>query len=340
MMKVFVTCLIIITAFFQQAFSQPLNFQEIGAIEDVTEEKMRFVNLRCHRPGESNVRCGEGGGWLNGEGGVNTPFLMEVIQPDSGRRYFHVSIGHPEYGFAQDTYILVGRTSGGVNNVYPGEYSQMPLSASRGDSSCSPTNGSGGFALSYCSASDPLGEHNGNDFGGSGSANPRAVRMRQVMGGTWDEASKTWSCEQGDANCQEFLKSDREQKPILTHVVRDHAQGFEAAWRFDMSNSDYATDAVAGVMTNTVQLDGVNGAAFDYENGAFDQKQSELTGGRYRFVGAWSGMGENASSEPYEYVGESDFKLDQEWSNFADPDQASYNSGTCHSSICPEQIFD
>ena len=340
MIKVLVISLVIIAAVFQHAFAQPLNFQQASAIEDVTEEGLRLVNIRCHRPGESDVRCGMAPGWTNGDTGGNTPFLMEVFRAEDGRRYFHVSIGHPEYGFAQDTYIQVGRTSGGINNARPGEWSGMPLSASLGDSSCHPTNGGGGFATSNCNASDPLGENRGNDFGGSGSANPRAVRMRQIIGGTWDETSKTWSCEQSDANCQEFLKSERELKPVLTHLVRDHDQGLEALWHFDMSNSDYATDTVAGVMINIVKMDGVNGAAFDYENGVFDQKESELTGGRYRFVGTWNGIGENASTEPYEYFGESNFKLDQEWSNFVDPDQASYNSGTCHPSICPEQTFD
>lgn len=320
---------------FSLDFQQARNNADDGVITNptsingVSDEILRMLNLSCNRPGEVDSACGYNSTYTAGDNGGNTPMLLEKFRADDGRVWFHISIGHPEYGFAQDVFIMRGRQAGGLNGTNPGEYKQTFYSMSRGDTSCAPTNGTGGFAIGNCNASDPLGTNNGNDFGGSGSANPSAIVMRQVIGGTWSETSKSWSCEASDAYCQEFIKSDMSLKPLIRQDLHDAARGFDAHWSFDMTNSNYLTDTVAGEMVNQVTItDPTAGATagagdFDFATHDYQKRVGELTGGRFTYIDPVLGIGEPVSSQPYQYW-DGHFELDQRWEDYAAPDQSGF----------------
>ncbi len=204
---------------------------------DATFGDHALIDARCNRPEGPNVGCS--GSWSNS--GDPTPFLQELIN-SGGQNYYHVIVGLPEDGFAQEIFI---KTSG--------SFEGGPSSASRGDGVCRYSTFQ--YSISECNISDPLGQTHDNVFTGNGSGDPRVVTMRQLMGGTWDNVTDTWSCAAGDTFCFEFTKNNYLLKPKVDMTIRDPADSMEAHFEFDMSNSDYTNDTVAGTMINTVQFD-------------------------------------------------------------------------------------
>ncbi len=262
------------------------------------------IDVRCNRPADGpNVGCS--GGWSNS--GDQTPFLQELyLDQASGEYYYHVIVGSPESGFAQETYTKAnGPTWEGGRG-----------SASLGDGNCRSNFFS--FNLSLCNLGDPLGVSHDNTFTGIGSGNPKAVLMRQVMGGTWDGATKSWSCQGADGYCLEFLKDAFLLKPKITQTVRDAATNMTGYFEFDMSNSDYDTGTIAGTMVNTLTFTDPDMAAIaNFDFATSNTNGSVLTGGRYIFTGTGP---TDATLEPYQYWGDV-FTLDTEWSIFRDASQ-------------------
>lgn len=262
------------------------------------------VDLSCSMPGQPNTGCA---GWGNSD---PTPFLMEYFEHE-GIPYYHLQIGLPGSGFAQEVFIKAGGEGYSEISSYLG-------SSSLGDGGCRLGNR---FSLALCSAGDPLGFMNDNDFTGNGTGNPTSVSMFQLLGGTWDDVSRTWSCAPGDATCISFLKDTEINKPQVQTTIRDFTQDFESHFEIDMRNSDYFTDGTAGqIVASTVVndpqfLEHAGAGDFDF---ATDTEFSEATGGRYIFTGT---QATSATLNPYAYVSGGDFALDQDWSIYYDPAQ-------------------
>ena len=275
-----------------------LNFQPL----DPTHGDNFYPDTRCNRPGESNLGCS--GSYSNI--GDPTSFLQELFE-FNGQWYYHVIVGTPESGFAQEFVMQANGPSweGGLG------------SASLGDGSCRlPVFGPGSWDITACNISDPLGESHDNVFTGIGSGNPKAIVMRSIIGGTWNSDTKTWSCEQSDEFCDEFLKSEFLQKPIINQTIHDN--NFTAAINIDMSNSTYDMNNLPAEVAITLELDEPS----DFSSGDFGEtdvipgfQNSSITAGRYIFSGSGP---TNASSEPYIYY-DGGFELDRDWSIFAPP---------------------
>lgn len=145
----------------------------------------------------------------------DTPLVYEVISVSSTEKYLHMVIGDPATGFAQDMYIR-GSTSGNTN------ISSSTWAAEFNDGrNNSPGAGTG-----------PL------RGGGNGTANPDKVIVRQIMGGTWDDTGKTWSCS-GSEFCSEYLKDTFDKKPKITQKLA--TAELDAVFIADMSSIDYTT---------------------------------------------------------------------------------------------------
>lgn len=156
-----------------------------------------YAKQSCGRNGEIDVGCS--GTYANLDANILlTPFLSEVYRMEDGKDVFHMVIGDPESGFAQEVYIRVGYTE--KTRLYIAAFS-----VSQGDKTCTTDTT---FSLNLCNASDPLGVANGNDFSGTDSGNPNHVAMRQVTGGSWDSATRTWSRMEDDLHCQDFFKDN------------------------------------------------------------------------------------------------------------------------------------
>lgn len=251
------------------------------------------IDTRCNRPEGANLGCS--GSWSNS--GDPTPFLQEIFV-SGGVTYYHVIVGLPQNGFAQEIYI---KTSG--------SYEGGASSASLGDGVCR----YGGFmySIAECNISDPLANTHDNIFTGNGSGDPRVVTIRQLIGGTWDGGTNTWSCGANDTFCHEFAKNNYLLKPLMNMTIKDPIHSMQAHFEFDMSNSNYTTNTTPGIMTNTVLFtDPSLGDAADFDF-AVDATAgwSNITGGRYTFTGSGP---TNATLEPYSYVG-GDFKVDRPW---------------------------
>lgn len=256
------------------------------------------IDVRCNRP-DVGADIGCGGSWSINDG---TPFIQELfLDPASGEYYYHIVVGTPGDGFAQDVYVkATGRTwEGGLG------------SATLGDGDC--RSGSS-FIFSACNISDPLGLTHDNVFTGNGTGDPKAVVMRQLLGGTWDDATDTWSCTASDVFCMEFLKDDLALKPFISLQVRDLDDDVTITFELDMRNSDFDTDTIAGTLVNRVEFGDAylnETAGHDYDVDV-DPVDSRITGGRYRFTGTGP---TDAYLEPYIYW-DGHFTLDQDWSAY------------------------
>ncbi|NOY62855.1 MAG: hypothetical protein GXP10_06865 [Gammaproteobacteria bacterium] len=298
-LRLAILCALLLT---QPAFAAgpfALNFQPL----DATFGDDNRADTSCNRPDVADRGCS--GSWSNS--GDPTAFLQELITVD-GSSYYHVIIGLPEDGFAQEYVAQVGGPS----------WEGASGSNSLGDGICRSGFGPGNFVLSACNISDPLGVTHDNVFTGVGSGNPKAVVMRQVNGGTWDGASNSWSCAASDNYCSEFKKENFLYKPVITQTINEASEYMNANFSFDMSAIDYDTNTTAGTMVNTVTISdptlddySIGAGDFNYATDA-DSNYSTLSGGRYIFTGSGP---TNANLEPYEYI-DGDFALDREWSEF------------------------
>jgi hypothetical protein len=252
-----------------------------------------YPDARCNFPEfGSDLNCGHFGT------SDSTPFLQELYtDPDTNMVMYHLIIGSPSSGFSQEVFIRAnGRTwEGGAG------------SAALGDGLCR----SGFNWTSECNAFDPLGGSHDNVFTGDATGDPTAVIMRQIQGGTWDSGTSTWSCGAGQDHCQQFLKASMSQKPIIDQTVRDISMGMTATFSFDMSNSDYQTDNIAGTLQSTVEFSANGAGDFNYAQNV-KPAGSNITGGRFKFTGSGP---TDANLNPYVYF-DGNFILDQDWAKY------------------------
>lgn len=239
-----------------------------------------------------------------------TPFVQEIVKDVNGAKYYHLVVGDPSQGFAQEIYIGRGtstfadgsRTSASLGwaasglcfggSPFPGAPPTLPADDKRG---C----GNGYSPLS----SDA-------DFSGNGSGNPNRVIMRQVV----SDGQMT----------QEFLKASFTQKPKITQTVADPQSGLQIHFVADMSNSTYSDNTTPALITNTLTFtppalatDGMGPANFDMATGA---QSSSVSGGRYIYNDG-TAVGFGGAGGTYGYVNGGDFNLNVEWSSFRDPGQ-------------------
>jgi len=184
-----------------------------------------------------------------------TPFFQGTYtDPDTQISYWHMIVGDPASGFAMESYTPVINSYESTSGGKPSKIFQ------RGAESLETRSGNGW---------DPLGLNPSRDFDYTGNAtgDPSKTIMRQVMGGSWDAATNTWSCEDTDEYCSEFLKNKFLFKPVITQQINE--TDFVHKFALDMSAIDYDDDSTAGELTNTIIITDPDMPDFDIKAGDF-----------------------------------------------------------------------
>lgn len=272
-----------------------LNFQENPTARDPAG----FV-INCNRAGGPTPLAG---GCINGDptntrniDPEKTPFLLEYVTDSAtGVRYWHMIVGDPSKGFAQETYSGRGCANCWTNG--------LPGSSSGG----SVNNGGFPSLTNPAGSPGPLGPIGATPSAGSGtgSGNPEATQIRQVIGVAGNELT------------QEFLKGSFLTKPKITQTVT--TPDLVSQFQVDMSAIPYK-----GAAATTTPAVIVNKVTFTDPNvsGNFDmatQKQtSQVTAGQYTWA---TGSGIGGSSGTYSYLN-GNFNLNAiDWASFYNPAQ-------------------
>ena len=227
-----------------------------------------------------------------------TPFVYERVQdPQSGLNYYHMIVGDPEQGFAQEVFIQVG-TRSDFQGVPP---LQGGFSSSSGGQP--PVEEIARFS----SGGNPLA--NDQTFTGTGTGNPSRVQMRQLM--TDADGGLT----------VDFVKNRYLEKPTISNTI--DASDVNMSFIIDGSGNLYTTPAPSAV-TNIVEHRGANvppdaSARFDM---ATDAPNAHVTAGQYTTTNPAAGDpgGPYTYADPLENVPLS-FD-DPVWSNFFDHREA------------------
>lgn len=241
-----------------------------------------IFHFSCNRPDRFGEDCDENDEFRDNNGRDRTPFLMELLRAD-GVTWWHVIIGLPGQSFVQESYIK-NRTSGSGED-------QGPISDGLGSTSRN---------FGSINANDPRGPAT---FSGSGTGNPNSAIFRQVMN--------------NQGMVQDLTKGSFTQKHKLTQNMS--GQNADVSFVLDMSNSDFNTATVPGIMTNRLS---VNDAGFndipDFpdnfpstttppDSQQFDVAQDgnsvRVTGGMYRYVtyGQYEGVGKGFDIFAYDW---------------------------------------
>ncbi len=256
-----------------------------------------------------------------------TPFIQESINI-AGTNYWHQIVGDPADGFAMDIYIEKGAgftsDSGGQGSNFPQWMYNQGLDVQSGN----------GW--------DPLelNPDTTNHNTGNGSADPNKVVMRQILGGAWDGATKTWSCNPAVEFCLDVSKESLANKFKITQTINEVADDLVIYFEIDMSNSSYADDGTVGNIINTLSFSEGPGS-FDM---ATDGQNTHVTGGLYKYIdgAGWIDIGIASGFQVWDYdegtyqYSEGGFDhLNQGWGNYYDPSQNSApgpgNEGKCDS---------
>jgi hypothetical protein len=217
-----------------------------------------------------------------------------VVDPDTGLNYWHYIMGDPASGFAQEVYIQAGGSAFNTVNHLCGQ-----------ETICSASGGvvTNGFDNRF----NILGNNSG--ITGNGTGNPNRVILRQVLGGTWDATTSTWTCDTDF--CSEFVKSAYADKPKITQGINE--SDFSSTFILDMSGvamSNNSTDltlvskgsaSTGASLTNAQTVkDPSTGEVISSFDMANDSQSTFVTGGKYTYVdGTGSVLGANGH---YVYV--------------------------------------
>jgi hypothetical protein len=208
-----------------------------------------------------------------------------VVDPDTGISYWHYVMGDPASGFAQEVYIQASATT----------------TCSQNNRACSASAGSTADAINF----NILG--NNSTLTGNGTGNPNRVIVRQIIGGTWDANTQTWTCD--TSFCSEFIKSAYADKPKITQGIND--TDFTSKFVIDMSgialsnnttdltlvDQNSATTGASMINAQTVKDSAGNVVAtFDQ---AKDAQTSYINGGKYTYT---NGNGALGAGGTYHYV--------------------------------------
>lgn len=225
-----------------------------------------------------------------------TPFVYQVVQ-QNGQNYYHMIVGDPESGFAQEVYIEAGGA-----NIFPqaGSASLVRQSSSSGgaiDPSCESVLG----CFANTNAENPLSSDPA--FSGNASGNPSRVQMRQLL-------------VDGELTV-DFVKDRFAEKPVISNVI--DAEDLLATFVIDGTGNLYST-AASSPVTNTVEHRGADlppqdSASFDM---AVDAPDANVTAGQYTTTNPVAGLpgGPYTYADPLENV-----NLAPDWSSFFDHTQ-------------------
>lgn len=199
---------------------------------------------------------------------------------NNGTQWLHFMIGDPESGFAQDVYIRSHMAGGdgidSFNNSYWAATHNTGMNDDGGDPATGPLQGPG-----------------------NGSANPNHVVMRQVMGGTWDEATSTWDCS-GTEFCSEFLKDTLSGKPrIIQRVVQDDMR---SDFMVDMRALNYQSQAGINPLDGTEVINTVVVTSADFLVGDEGNFSIDTAPGIDGGAGSRPAMNVNLTAGQYTYT--------------------------------------
>lgn len=315
-----------------------LNFEPVAGADFIGSGGGGYANTTmpfiC--PDAANPDCLIGGAIANvfgggeaGETDPNTSFFINERIGDNFNAYWHLVIGDPSEGFAQEVYIPMTRfylsNSGGHEPIF-----------FRLNGNLEQQSGNGWDPLEFNQST--FGSDN-TDFSGNGSGDPTKVMVRQLLGngklvpGT--ARVRDWVCDPGQF-CQEFLKSEFNYKPIIT-------QQFDEAFttlyfELDMSNIDYNDRDTEGTIVNTLTISDPDipsdSSTFDM---GMDSDKSIVSGGRYTYtpgIGWYDDTGDHDgtsydfqvyASGSYDYWGGDFDQINLDWSSFYDPSQNAYS---------------
>ena len=246
--------------------------------------------VSCNRGADANCVHGDPTNPANRDP-EKTPFLYQGVT-DGTSNYWHMIVGDPTKGFAQQTYIRIGACC-----IFG-----FLLSSSAGDS----FNGGGSGTAVNANGVGPLSP---TVASGSGTANPERTQIRQITG---IQSSEFY---------QEFLKSTFLNKPKITQdiVSADMSSKFE----LDMSNIAYrgaaATTTAPAKFVNTVNITNPlvpGGGGFD---AAAQAQNPQVSAGRYTWT---PGIGFGFSSGTYTHAEGGGFNVNAaDWKAFYIPAQ-------------------
>lgn len=259
-------------------------------------------NAICNIPGQANRSCNTQFGASTDS---TTPFVQETITL-RGKSYYHLIVGQPESGFAQEVLIGTGTTIAFGNTL-----------SDSGGGYCLPSALMTFSQMVGCdldnNARVPLGAF---ERTGNGSGNPEAVIMKQVV----SDAKAGFA--------QEFLKDQFNKKPKLSQTVDDAT--ISSTWAMDMSKIGYSMDSVAGDMTNKMTVKGQDlpGGSAQFDASRVVNAGTNITAGRYKFTPNTGLAGIATSPNPYwsygtytYFDGSIDPVTTVDWSKFRDPAQ-------------------
>lgn len=218
-----------------------------------------------------------------------TPFVYERVLSDEGTPFYHMIIGDPATGFAQETYIQTAPSN--ISNAFG--LIGPALSSSGGGT------GGGSNNLESSNAADPISASAA--IGGNATGNPERVLMRQIV--TDSELS------------QEFLKQGLAGKPLINNTIETDRHS--AVFIMDGSDLSYSDMETAATVTNTLQILDPDipesSASFDMSQ---DSQSSMVTAGRYIYTPGSSAGG--GSGGTYEYADGGGANQNPDWSSFFD----------------------
>lgn len=215
-----------------------------------------------------------------------TPFLYERVQGDEGQAYYHIVVGNPDSGFAQEFYIQTVPSN--VGNFFG--LIGPELSASPGATG-------GGSNPAASNAADPLS--NNPVIGGNGAGHPERVQIRQIVN-------------DGEMSL-EFVKQGLSAKPIISTSIE--TERHSAVFIMNASDLDYNDMSTPASVTNTLQILDADipeaSATFDMSR---DSRDSSITAGRYTYT---PGAAIGGSGGTYEYS-DGGTNINPDWSSFFD----------------------
>lgn len=248
----------------------------------VPATNLPYVN--CNR-GEGVFNCRVESSNFSAVDPDRTPFLQEIVRGTDGNNYYHVIVGLPDTGFAQETFI---RANG----------SNWPAFPSVQGSSAGGTTTFQGFGGSGTIFNNQRPLDADESINGNSTGNPTRVVMRQIN---------------SDAEfSQEFLKDTLLNKPRISQVF--NSPELTMTFVSDMRGLLLTDMSTAAAVVNTLNL-AQGGGSFDMARDA-QPGRSQITAGQYQWL---PGAGPDQSGGTYQYSQGGYDPYLENWKAFRDP---------------------
>jgi hypothetical protein len=240
--------------------------------------------------------------------GDPTAFYQEVVNV-GGKSYFHVIVGDPASGFAQESWTpgAEGRTSNngftstgtvGLQAAFNPNAAGMDRASVNDPTFNGDAEVSNSYMILYGNLADPF---NSVHRSGNGGADPSNAIFHMVL-----------TSPNGDM-AMDVNKPFLDKKPIITQTVQDG--GMTATYVADMTKLSYSDmntpiNIINNVTFNDPSIPGNGSANFDMAN----SQQSDITAGRYTFTkgpgygwqnaaNGWDTIGSSFTLGTYAYYG-------------------------------------